>query len=812
MLGRPHKLVVRRSTPAPDGLRRISAAHSPAHLPFPATLSLDPLLEYWKSALHFDLKPLAPGVFAYLKEHPHLSGPIRDPSILEDHRRFLDLLMLPLFPVVFAENEPSAALVPFEYRSIYSTAAFQRLFTQEAGMLSGRVNLDLRTLTYGKLISAYLHVIRSIYKVEVPFEYPVIFTTQDAKTGLDRHYKIRTDLRFVHIRAHDDIPQLDNATLRDLLANFTDLSRWMDVIPPEIFEFYGFTVMRAYDVTDEQVIGLLERDLVDEESLVGRTTFPDVEDHVRTLLQMPNVELGLATIDGRDFYLLNEPSQPLADTFFAHSTRHDLSALEGSLFERTLESRVLQTVEDLEQLPNRSRIEEELFRWGVRCVIAAPLYTHSDRVGVLYLWSPVPRSLSALNVMKLIEVLPIFAAAVKRVREEMRNRVQSMIMGKYTAIHPSVEWRFREAARNMIQRQERGDLADVEPIVFEEVYPLYASTDIRGSSVHRNEAIQLDLLDHLSLAEEILMSAQEEKPLAIFYHLLARILRYKKSLSAEFSSADEATTRDFLQRDLEPILLNLRDLNERLEENVQRYQDATNDENGALYRRSRAYEGSVSALNETISDFLDDEQRKMQGVLPHYFEKRQTDGVDFSIYVGASLMQDGRFDPLDVNLLRLWQLMVLCGAARRVGPLQQQLALPLETTHLIIVQNAAIDIRYRFDETRFDVDGPHHVRFEIMKQRVEKANIRDSSERLTQPDRIAIVYSHEREASEYAGYIAYLRERGFINGDVEDLDLDDLPGMPGLRALRVHVAVDSATGHDELDPSELYNAVEALAR
>ncbi len=812
MLGRPHKLVVRRSSPAPNGLHRISAVVPPAQLPFPVTLSLDPLLEYWRSAIRPEMRPLARDVFAYVEKHPELSGPIPDQSILDPHESFLDLIMLPLFPIVFSETDPAAALIPFEYRSFYSTQAYERLFTQESGMLSGRVNLDLRTLTYGKLISAYLHVIRSIYKLEVPFEYPVIFTTQDAATGLDLHYKIHTDLRFVRIRAHDDVPALDDGTLRELLANFTDLSRWMEVIPPEIFEFYGFTVMRANDVTDEQVIGLLERDLVDEESLVGRTTFPDVEHHVRTLLRMPGVELGLATIDGNEFYLLNEPSQPLADTFFAHSTRHDLSALEGSLFQRTLENRTIQTVEDLGAMADRSPIEEELYRWGVRCIIAAPLYAYSDRVGVLYLWSQVPRSLSALNVMKLLEVLPIFAAAVKRVREEMRNRVQSVIMGKYTAIHPSVEWRFREAARSMIQRQERGDSSDVEPIVFEEVYPLYAATDIRGSSDHRNEAVRQDLLDHLDLAEEILMAAQEEEPLTIFYHLLARIARYKKSLAAGFSSSDEATTRDFLQRDLEPILLNLRGVGKRLNENVRLYQAAIDPEDGTLYQRSRAYESSVSALNQSISDYLDEEQRKMQSVLPHYFEKRQTDGVDFSIYVGASLLKDAHFDPLDVNVLRLWQVMVMCGIARRVRPLKRQLDVPLEMTHLIIVQNAPIDIRYRFDETRFDVDGPHHVRFEIMKQRVEKANVKDRSERLTQPHRIAIVYSQEREASEYAGYIAYLREHGFIDGDVEDLDLDDLPGMTGLRALRVHVAVDEASGPPEINPELLYEVVEALNR
>ena len=48
-------------------------------------------------------------------------------------------------------------------------------------------------------------------------------------------------------------------------------------------------------------------------------------------------------------------------------------------------------------------------------------------------------------------------------------------------------------------------------------------------------------------------------------------------------------------------------------------------------------------------------------MFPHYFEKQKTDGVDYQIYVGASLLEDGRFDPLCLKNLRLWQLMVTCG-------------------------------------------------------------------------------------------------------------------------------------------------------
>ena len=45
--------------------------------------------------------------------------------------------------------------------------------------------------------------------------------------------------------------------------------------------------------------------------------------------------------------------------------------------------------------------------------------------------------------------------------------------------------------------------AELEPIVFSEVYPLYALSDIRGSSTQRARAIQADLLGQLRLAREV---------------------------------------------------------------------------------------------------------------------------------------------------------------------------------------------------------------------------------------------------------------------------------------------------------------------
>lgn len=150
--------------------------------------------------------------------------------------------------------------------------------------------------------------------------------------------------------------------------------------------------------------------------------------------------------------------------------------------------------------------------------------------------------------------------------------------------------------------------------------------------------------------------------------------------------------------------------------------------------------------------------------------------------------------------------MVACGMAAQAEKIKSRLPDPLDITSLILVQHAPLAIRFRFDEKRFDVDGAYNVRYEIMKKRIDKAVVRGTTERLTQPGKIAIVYSQAAEANEYRDYIVYLQSLGYLRGEVENLELEELQGVSGLRALRVAVDVASAS----LDAGT--PAVDALAR
>jgi hypothetical protein len=221
-----------------------------------------------------------------------------------------------------------------------------------------------------------------------------------------------------------------------------------------------------------------------------------------------------------------------------------------------------------------------------------------------------------------------------------------------------------------------------------------------------------------------------------------------------------------------------------------------------VYRRRRLFEESVTRIAEALAAYVDREEQVAQEMFPHYFEKQQTDGVDYQIYVGSALLEDGGFDPICLRNLRLWQLMLTCGIAVCAHQLRDRVPLPLETTHLILVQHAPLSIGFRFDEKRFAVDGTYDIRYEIVKKRIDKAVVEGSTDRVTQPGKVVIVYSQNAEAQEYRGYIEYLQSLGFLAHEVEDLDLGELQGVQGLRALRVAVDLENATLRQRVGPGD----------
>ncbi len=78
-----------------------------------------------------------------------------------------------------------------------------------------------------------------------------------------------------------------------------------------------------------------------------------------------------------------------------------------------------------------------------------------------------------------------------------------------------------------------------------------------------------------------------------------------------------------------------------------------------------------------------------------------------------------------------------------------------------------------------------------MKKRLDKVHIKETSERLTQPGKIAMVYSNQKDAQEYQEYIQFLQSKKILNAGLEMLELEELQGVSGLKALRVDINLEN---------------------
>jgi hypothetical protein len=452
-----------------------------------------------------------------------------------------------------------------------------------------------------------------------------------------------------------------------------------------------------------------------------------------------------------------------------------------NLIERK-ESFAISNVRELKDAP--SPFIKRMYDQGVGSFIVAPLKYNDEIIAFIELTSPSQGVLNSMVATKLRDVMPMFTVAVSRSINQHETELEAIVQDRFTSIHPSVSWKFTSAAEKVYQQQIAGQKVDIEEICFRDVNPLYGQFDIRGSSDARNNAIRTDLIEQLNIAGDVLEQSLKLVHLPISQQLLFRINQYKHSISQSINDGDEVKILDFLRREFDPVLEYLITM-ETMKPWILKYRKAIDPGLGVIYQERKKYDMTVTMINDQNDTYIDQQQIHAQRMFPHYFEIYKTDVVEYNAYIGQSLLQSGTFYPLHLKNMRLWQLLMTSGIENMHHASKQELPMPLDIASLILVHSHPLAIRFRMDEKRFDVDGAYNIRYEILKKRIDKAYIKGTTERLTQPGLLSIVYSQDWEADEYLQYIQYLQSINYLNTKVEQVELEDLQGTSGLQALRV---------------------------
>lgn len=748
-------------------------------------------------------------VLRRLAATPELSGAVALPA-LERHKDLVSEIARAFFPSMGAETL-GCIQEPFQFANIYETPAAARLgIFREATFLATEYSPEL--MHRGHVMAAYEQVLAKVYGRTVAFDYPLVVSVRNPDSGLLRHFQISWDSTFVEVITHGDVPRPTSEELDRLIAEPTNLRLWMDMLPPDRFELSGFCVTRAADVTMREAISRLKDDLLEQDAMSSSARVSKIETRIRTLLGHNDLRVGLIAFgDGDDIAAMDIAFPVGRSLLLADGTAPACPIRAESTYADVFRSKEPVVISDLKGGLRCTGFEYHLMEQGIRGLLLQPLFAENRLIGLLEVGSPVPGELTAFSAFKLKEVAAPFAIALGRSLDEREDRIQSIIKRRYTAIHPSVEWRFRRAADRLLRASDDEEGPSPDEIVFDDVYPLYGLTDIRGSSDTRNGSIQDDLTEQLRKAMNVVKSSIPGSELPVLDQMSFRLAGFLTSIEGGLHSENESAALSFLQGEFEPLLNNLAGLSDTAAERVADYRSALDPGLGVLYRRRRSFEESVARFNETVSATIDREQTAAQSVFPHFFEKFHTDGVDYNIYVGESLAEKGGFSPLYLQNLRLWQLQLVSRIEWELGRLRPDLETDLPPTHLVLVQDQPLSIRFRTAERRFDVDGAYNIRYELVKKRIDKARIRGGSERLTQPGALAVVYAHGHEGREYRRYLEFLIATGYYTGEIEEYELEDMQGVSGLRAFRVAIAEEPASAGMEREARALIREVEEAA-
>ncbi len=755
-----------------------------------AFLSLIPLLTFWET----ELVPRCPhmaGMFAGIMERlpQSLQEDITDMSVLEDNQDILHALMSAVVSPASFGQELTAAFAPCSFDSFYTTPRFQHLFLDQNHALKSTLMENNDFHVEKKMLSTYYLVLERIYGFSGPFTSNL--NTQgviDEKTGLIRYYEEFPDHRFVELTPKGTPPPLSDTDREKMMDHLTDLEQLSRLIDLSQFQFRGFLIIRVLDVTEKAILSFLERDLVDENSIFSSRGIQQIESRLQSLFRRPDLGVSVASLKGDQVMVTKNDHHFKVDCLFSNSHHICLKELEGSVWMTAAKGENVFRVSDLSRKDPLVRAESEAVTAGIRSMLLTPLLYQGKRIGLLEVFSPHTNDFGTYEALLMEQVSPLFAVALKRGQDELAKHVQTVIKEQCTAVHPSVEWRFRKAALAHLDALRQGNPSPkMEDIVFKEVVPFYGQSDIRGSSRARNQGIQQDLSRQLALAREIMTSAVRERPWPLLQEYVYRIDKLSDTLSDGVTSSDEDSVYQLLNQEMAATYDSLKDISGGMAEKIDRYNRAVDPATGMIHYKRKEYEDSVAALNSALSGYLEKEDDRIQASFPHYFEKRQTDGVDYMMYIGAAMMESGTLSGFHIKDMTLWQIIAACGMARQTQIVKPDLKIPLDTCHLILVNHTPLSIRFRYDEKRFDVDGAYDVRHEIIKSRLDKALVKDSGERLTQPGRIALVYANPAEEKEIKRHIRFLIDTGQLENDAEFLPLDDLPDVMGLKAIRVGV-------------------------
>jgi len=735
-----------------------------------------------------------------LDRRPELKGNIDISSEpFQNDSLILDMIYTITSNIVHASEDDLWALaLPVSIGPFYGTDFIAKLIINKNNNICNLEEQEESEHDNRRIAFMYATILEKIYLHKSVLSNSLVLKVLNKKSNVNEYYEAKIDTSFLNVVATQDLPSLDLNKLRQLTADNDIVDYLTSVIPLDLFRFEGFNVFTLTDITEQHGLSIIKNTILVMDKHNREIYEQDISAALRTLAKTSALDFGIMPL-----IMLN--NKPVFD--FGELTKSLVSLHLGS-GDTLLEEEACRFmhrpeplfISDVSAIDNRSVspfLKAVFEKTKLESLALMPLFYNNQLVGVIEISSRVKGALTEDEMRKLKPAFPFLSQLLKYAVEAIHNKISLVVNEKFTAIQSAVAWKFNEAAWAYLKNNPTDQArVEIEPVLFPHLYPLYGAIDIRNSSIERNKALKQDLDFQLNLLSDTLALLKTDLNLSILDEVSYRIGKW--IAVQDNTHAGEHLISEYLESEVTPFLKHVRSQYPDSKKAIDTYLDAIDLVQGHAHQHRRELDESMEMITKTISLYLDLMNQEMQKAYPCYFDKFRTDGIEYDIYIGQSIRPDVPFDMMYLKNLRFMQLSSMAGIYKQLFSILPQMPHKLQTTQLIYVNSDPIDISFRMDEKRFDVEGGYNIRYQMIKKRIDKVHVRDTGERLTQPGTIAIVYSGNGEVQEYVSYIDYLRESRILAGDIQFLELEELQGVGGLRALRIAINVEEQeTGHEQ---------------
>lgn len=723
------------------------------------------------------------------KNFKELKEGFQDISLLEKHSELIRLLLADLFPTGLTHNEIKAASIPLSNITFNYTERFTGIL-KDAGK---DFEIELRNINDNEFyVFCCCLILQAYFKKDIKSTIPFYYDIPN-KQGIMKHYKITVNSDFTEIFPTEDAKIPSDDILDMLLENLDDFKLWKKYFPSQSWILKGFTIISLVDCTSEVALSDLKSSMIeiDPEDLNPNENLTEI---FKSYFDVAELNFGLMTFNKKEQKL---DKLPIYESVL---TNHILDFWINTFDEETrintfnnlthnskpiVVSNVNNLDENVRQLPSFTILKDN----NVNSFMVIPIMKDNDLLAIMEFTSPIAGSFNGLKLKKMEFFSDMILFSLSRFYFEKNYQIEAIIQREYTSIHDSVVWKFRNEAEKYFTASLGKKIYTLKQISFKNLTPLFGVSDIRSSSEKRFNLMLQDLNQQIEWLVDILTltnSDSEKFTLALDV--------FENELNNEIKADTEQRFQRLLREEIHPFLqakLEVRSPRE-VKTKIKDYFLQMRPQTDLFYNHRKKLDDSITLLNRKLADMLDENQIKAQQIFPHYYERFKSDGVEHNLYIGQNIAPELHYTSKVVHKLRYWQLKTICKMELEFQSFKQDLPISLDIASLIFVYNEKIDIRFRMDEKRFDVDGAYNSYYEIIKKRLDKAHVKDSSERITAPGKITIVYFGMENQKEYLDYVTKLQKKGILEHDVEFLKVEDLQGITGLLALRVSIKQDNS--------------------